>query len=293
MPTTSASSATRRPARLPPSMSTSTLPRCTIFKTEPLVAKRPARQHRKLPLRGTIKPAVLFAALDDAPAVGGAAQPVDVATTDVEESDATVGGARPHRVEEQRPAGCRVAVDHDLAVGNEMLPHREVRQHLREPAADLRIRPADAARGGVVDGRVRGEHGVEQRPVERVDRPGVAGEERVDLEPVRDLLHAHHGDGQPLGATKPAGGAPAAIHSVTRSIAVGLSFLRPRGMRSPSFGSSAPLSLSRMKLLAGLPGSTRSLPAAAATGFVGGTPTRSSYASVGASESRCGDWAML
>ena len=71
--------------------------------------------------------------------------------------------------------------------------------------------------------------------------------------------------------------------------AVGLSFLRPRGMRSPSFGSSEPLSLSRMKLLAGLPGSTRSLPAAAATGLVGGTPTRSPYASVGASESRWGD----
>src|SRR5262249_31206045 len=161
----------------------------TYSKRRRVVAKRPAWQHRKLPSLGAIKPAVLFPTLDDAPTVRGPAQPVDVAATDVEELDAAVGGAGAHRIEEQRPAGRRVAVDQDPGVGTKILPYAKVRQPRRGPRAALGVRATDTAGGGVVHGRIGREHGVEERPVERVDGASVAGEERVDLEPVRDLLH--------------------------------------------------------------------------------------------------------
>jgi hypothetical protein len=99
-----------------------------------------------------------------------------------EEIEPAVGAADAHRVQQVGAARRRVAVDRDLAVRDQVLAHREVRQHRREPGLDLAVRAALAAARRVVDDGVGREDLVEEIPRAGVDRAAVARQLVVDGE---------------------------------------------------------------------------------------------------------------
>ena len=80
----------------------------------------------------------------------------------------------------------------------------------------------------------------------------------------------------PIPAILPVCGAPASIHVRIASILPLWSTPPPNGIRAPCSGAVGPISFVKRKLFSGFPGSMSFIPAAAAAGFCGARPTKSS-----------------
>jgi len=125
-------------------------------------------------------------ALDDAPALRAAHEPVDVHRAHDHVLELALDRDAVD-VERIRRAGGRVAVELELDVADEMLHFLDRREHLGKPALDLGVVSGDPAGPAVVDPGVGREDVVQAVVLLAVDRACVALEQPLDRVLVEQL----------------------------------------------------------------------------------------------------------
>src|SRR3546814_8800504 len=98
-----------------------------------------------------------------------------------------------HRIYAGAATACAVAIDVECEIADEVHVAGKDAECFRQPLADFRIAAGNAARGAIVDMRIRREDAIQTLERTLVDRIGVRDHQLFKLDAVGNLLVAEHG----------------------------------------------------------------------------------------------------